>query len=205
MKKSFSLLELILIVLSISFLYTIFIPKKNDDKLTEITKRLVLFLKEIRYKALIDNQYEVNDKNWYKKLWTLKFFRCDKNIGGIYFVAFKDLNKSGHPKKIHSLFEPLTKKRLYSSNDCKENENNSKYVLLTKNYNIKNVEISCNETDSLGQVSFSNKSKVYTKLKKDKSLDRYILKSKCDIKIINKENDYKIITINNNGYIKHSF
>ena len=37
-------------------------------------------------KALIDNKYDLDDPLWHKKRWTLKFFRCKENVGGIYYL-----------------------------------------------------------------------------------------------------------------------
>ena len=39
MKKSFSLLEVILIILLLGFLYTAFIPKTQVNKIDEVTNR----------------------------------------------------------------------------------------------------------------------------------------------------------------------
>ncbi len=88
MKRSFSLLELILTLtficlVSISFFFT----KESifENKIDIATNRLILYLKQTRLQALLDSQYSPTDNLWHKKRWTLKFFRCNKNIGGIYY------------------------------------------------------------------------------------------------------------------------
>ncbi|XPV83212.1 MAG: hypothetical protein ACNI22_04865 [Halarcobacter sp.] len=40
----------------------------------------------------------------------------------------------------------------------------SKYVLLTKEYDIIDTNITCNSTKRLGQLSFGNDGKVYSRL-----------------------------------------
>ena len=67
MKKSFSLLEIILVISLIAFLYTLFIPKKQQNNLNELTNRLSLYITNIRYKALIDDKYDPEDTLWHKK------------------------------------------------------------------------------------------------------------------------------------------
>lgn len=52
MKKSFSLLEIVLVISLIAFLYTIFIPKTKINNLDELTSKLSLYLSHLRYKAL---------------------------------------------------------------------------------------------------------------------------------------------------------
>ena len=90
MKKAFTLLELLLIISLLGFLYTAFIPKTKINKIDELTNRLVMYLKQTRYQALINDKYNQTDEYWHKKRWTLKFFRCRKDVGGIYYSIDRD-------------------------------------------------------------------------------------------------------------------
>uniref|UniRef100_UPI004047404C type II secretion system protein n=1 Tax=Aliarcobacter sp. TaxID=2321116 RepID=UPI004047404C len=196
MKKSFSLLEIILVISLIGLLYTIFIPKQNNNKLDELTNRLSLYISTLRYKALIDNKYDSDDSLWHKQRWTIKFFRCRKSVGGIYYVIYSDRNNSGHPRIEDSLKDSLTNKNIYSTNQCTQNNENSKYVLLTKNFGISDINIACNDTTSLGQLSFGNDGKVYTKLSSfENTSSEYELNSKCIIKLITNDNKSREIEI----------
>ncbi len=196
MKKSFSFLEILLVISLLGFIYTLFIPKNKINKLDEIANRLSLYISYTRLKAMLDNKYEDTDSLWHKKRWTIKFFRCRDSNDGIYFVIYSDKNKTGHPSDEDSLKDPLTNKLIYSSNYCQENNKNSKYVLLTKNFDIKNINISCNETTSLGQLSFGNDGKIYSKLSayEDES-DKYEIIDSCSIQLISKQNEEKRIKI----------
>jgi type II secretory pathway pseudopilin PulG len=195
-KKSFTLLELIIVLFLISLLYTAFIPKNKISKIDEITNRLVLYLKQTRYQALIDNKYNENDDKWFKSGWTMKFFRCRDKEDGIYYSIYSDKNKSGHPSIEDTLKDPLTNKNIYSSNFCKEKNEHSKYVLISKYYGINKVNISCNETSSLGQISFSSNGKVYSKLSnKEKRAYDYEINNKCFIELENLNNEKRTIVI----------
>lgn len=112
MKKSFSLLELILTLLLLAILYTFFIPQFKINKLKELTNKIELYLSYTRLKALVDNQYEDNVL-WHKKRWTLKFFNCRESVGGIYFSIYSDKNLTGIPSSSDSLKDPLTNKNIY--------------------------------------------------------------------------------------------
>lgn len=204
MKNSFSFLEIIITILLISFLYTQFIPKNEINKLNEITDRLSLYISYTRYKAMIDNKYDDEDNLWHKKRWTLKFFRCRDEKDGIYFSIYSDKNKTGHPGIEDSLKDPLTNKNIFSSNYCKESNLNSEYVLITKKYDVQNIELSCNETTSLGQISFNYDGKVYAKLSNfENEGDLYEIKDKCILKIVSKNNKSRdIIIYPSTGFIK---
>ena len=131
-----------------------------------------------------------------QKRWTIKFFRCRQNVGGIYYVMYSDKNKTGHPNMLDSLKDPLTNKNIYTSNSCKENSINSKYVLLTKEFGITDVQISCNQTTSLGQLSFSSDGKIYSKLSAfDNESSEYEINEPCTIKFISNKNDISELKI----------
>ena len=203
MKKSFSLLELILIIALIGFLYTAFIPKTKISNIDELANRLVLYLKQTRYQSLISDKFDNDDSLWHKKRWTLKFFRCRESIGGIYYSIYSDRNNSGHPRIEDSLKDSLTLKNIYSTNHCKENIKNSKFVLISQNYNIESVKVSCNETNSLGQLSFGSDGKIYSKLSNisnDSSSHEII--NNCKIELIDKLNKKRTIHLESKtGYI----
>jgi type II secretory pathway pseudopilin PulG len=204
MKKSFSLLELVLVISLISFLYTIFLPKNKINYLDEFRNRISLYLSYVRYVALIDNKYELDDPLWHKKRWTLKFFRCRDEKDGIYYSIYSDKNKSGHPSLEDSLKDPLSGKNIYSSNYCKENSSNSKYVLITKEFGIKDVQISCNDTSSLGQLSFGSDGKVYSRLSAYENESReYEITEPCSVKFISMDGGSReLVVFSETGYSK---
>lgn len=204
MKNSFTLIELILVIVLLSFISTIFYFNPSDDKLKSAAKRLEIYLKQTRYQALIDNKEDLTDNKWHRKRWTLKFFNCRSSVGGLYYVIYSDENKGGQPNENESLIDPLTKKRVYASNMCQYDKNRSKYTLLTKEFGIKEIKISCNDTSTIGQLSFGNDGKVYTKLSTyDKASGDYELQEKCTIDLISQESRKETIEIEpKTGFIK---
>ena len=196
MKKSYFLLEIVLTISLIAFLYTFFVPKNKINNLEELTNRISLYLSYVRFKALINDKFDLDDNLWHKKRWTIKFLRCRESEDGIYYTIYNDKNKSGHPNAENSIKDPLTRKNIYSSNYCKENNSNSKYVLLTKIFGITDVNISCNETTSLGQLSFGSDGKVYSKLSNyENESNEYEIKEPCSIKFVQKDGKNREIVI----------
>jgi hypothetical protein len=151
---------------------------------------------------MIDNKYDLNSELWHKKFWTIKFLKCRSNVGGIYFNIYSDKNLTGKINKEDSLKDPLTNTYLFSSNYCSENSTNNSNVLLSKNYNIESINLTCNDTTSLGQISFDNKSRVYSKLSNTSNdFEDYILKEKCTVDIIDKLGiKHKIVIESDTGY-----
>ena len=170
----------------------------------EVTTRMQLYISYVRYKALIDDKFNSEEPLWHKKRWTIKFFRCRETEDGIYYSIYSDDNKTGIPSAQDSLKDPLSQKNIYSSNYCEENSSNSKFVLLTKNFGITDVQISCNDTTSLGQLSFDSDGKVYSKLSNyANESNEYEINKPCFLKFISKDGKSKEILINSDtGYTK---
>lgn len=209
MKKSFILLEIIIVILIISVIYTSFTPKKSENRLEELSQRVKLYLNYTRYKALLDDVYDENkikDENgfekenmWYKKRWTMKFQRCNSSTGGMFFTIYSDKNMAGGVNREETLKDPLTNRYIYANNGCSENQLDSKYTLVTQNFGVENINISCNSTDSLGQISFGNDGKVYSRLSEEAT---YEIKTPCKITFFDKIGNFKTITIYpNSGFI----
>lgn len=204
-KKSFSFLEIIAVITLIGIFYSAFILKFDikDNQLDIATDRLVLYLKHTRLQALIDDKFDVNDNSWREKRWSLKFFRCRESVGGLYYSIYSDTNHTGQVAKTETLKDPLTNKYIYSDNTCESKEDRSKYVLLSQEFGITNVEVSCNETDSLGQLSFGSQGELYAKLS-NKANERYeyLVKNPCEIALYNDKGDVSVIIVEGQtGYI----
>jgi len=203
-RKSFSLIELVFIIIIIAVISIQFIPKNIKSNLPQAANKIIVHLKNTRYQAMIDNRFNHKDEFWFRERWTLKFMNCKKTVGGLYYVVFSDTNHKGRPNKEETLKDPLTQKWLYSNNDCDASFNESKDILLTKEYGVSKVIMSCNNTSSIGQLSFGFDGQVYTKLGTNR-LDtyRYALEDTCNITLFDKSNKNVTIQIDpNTGYIR---
>lgn len=202
-KKSFSYIELIFIIVIVSIISAQLIPKNIDSKLELASDKIILHLKNTRYQAMLDNKFNHKDFFWFRERWTLKFQHCSKNVGGLYYVVYSDTNHGGHINKNETLKDPLSQKWLYSNYDCDASSNESKDILLTKEYGVTKVVVSCNSTSTIGQISFGYDGKVYTKLgTKLSDTYKYELKEQCYIRLYDKSNkNVSIIIEPYTGYI----
>lgn len=152
---------------------------------------------------MIDNKFDADDELWHKMRWTLKFQNCSNKVGGLYYVVYSDKNKTGHINKDETLKDPLTQKWLYSNYDCDASSDESDDILLTKKYGITKVDVSCNSTSTIGQLSFGYDATVYTKFSsKSNDAYNYALKQRCVITLYNKSDEnVSIIVEPNTGFI----
>jgi len=201
-KKSFSLLELIFIILIVSIVASQSNIRNNLSKLQLAKQQLLLHLKYTRYIAMLDDKYDSKDFLWHKQRWTLKFLNCQQSIGGLYYVIYSDTDKNGAIKKEESLVDPLNGNHIYSF-QCTEDKlyDKSKFVLLTKKYDIQNVVLSCNSTSTIGQISFGHDGNVYSRLGNNE--EDYKIISPCILQLTDKYNQTEEIIIHpNTGYIE---
>ncbi|MEA3497713.1 MAG: type II secretion system protein [Campylobacterota bacterium] len=199
-KKSFSLLELIFVIVLIAIISSTIIPKTKISKLNLAANKIILYLNYTRYIAHIDNKFDIEDDEWRKKRWTLKFQRCSSSVGGLYYAVYSDTSGgTAHFKKSETLKDPLTNKYLYSGSDCQNSYDESKYILLTKEFGVVKVDVSCNTTSSIGQISFGYDGKIYSKL----GNTPVMITEPCRITLYNDKNEFVTISIEpNTGYIK---
>ena len=64
-------------------------------------------------------------------------------------------------------------------------------MVLTKEYGILKVEVSCNNSSSIGQISFGNDGRIYSKL----GLNQTEILNPCEIKLFDKDDDFITIVV----------
>jgi len=206
-KTSFTLIEIIFVLILVSIILSFSSPKIKVPKLLLAKQQIITHLKYTRYIAMLDNKYFYNDTYWYKKLWNIKFLNCKKDVGGIYYVIYSNKYNPTrwYVSKDETLIDPFTNNYIYSSSSCQQDSlyDKSKYVLLTNYYGIKDIEISCNNTSSLGQIYFDNNGTAYSYIDNDYTkINEYKIKNNCIITLISNDNRKENITIEGNtGYI----
>lgn len=196
MKKSFFILELIIILIMFSIIYSTIYIKDSTYKFNLFVSKIELYLNFLRYKALIDDKTDLENSTWHKQRWTMKFLRCRENEGGgVYISIYTDINEKSHTNNEEALKDPLTNRYITNSNFCKDDDKYSSFTPL-RNYNVKSVDISCNSTTSLGQVSFGEDGRVYSRLSNvDNETYEYEITKPCFIKFTSDNNYEKEIII----------
>ncbi len=205
-KVAFSLLELIFVIALIAIISSTLIPKTKISKLQMATHKIVLYLNYTRYIALIDDKFDTKD-DWELERWTIKFKNCTNIEDGIFYRIYSDKGHTGKAKKEECLKDPLTNKYLYT-NYCDEDimGDRSKYILLTKEFSVEKVEVSCysqNGSKTIGKISFGNDGQVYLSSSENSDTNNIVpLDKQCTIKLFDEKDNFTTITIEpKTGYI----
>lgn len=73
MKKAFTLLELVFIIVVIGILAAVIIPRTKTNHNAETAIKLISEIRYTQHLALVDDKYNSNDSTWYKKRWQIMF------------------------------------------------------------------------------------------------------------------------------------
>jgi len=173
MKKSFSLLELIAVIIIAGILYTILSPQLSDTSLTQATDKLITHINYTRHLAIKDNKMQYypidssivegnRSKYWFKQWWQL---RIGKNSDGDYFYEiFSDspysksniFDRVGGPVSEYAI-DPYN--HLYMAGNYKSNPNKE---LNLSYYNIKVIKYNGKELKSGSiRIIFDNYGNLY--------------------------------------------
>ena len=77
MKKSFTILEVVLVIVVIGILAVVIIPKFTRNDLTISANQILTHIRYTQHLAMIDDKYDPSKEDWYKELWQIRFFKKD--------------------------------------------------------------------------------------------------------------------------------
>ena len=109
MKKSFTLIELVFVVVVIGILSAIILPSTRSDNLREAAIQLVSHIRYTQHLAMIDDKFSVTDNEWYKKRWQIAFHRGINTNNKWSYSIFSDSSGSstGSPDPVEVAINPL--------------------------------------------------------------------------------------------------
>ncbi len=73
MKKAFTLLELIFIIVVVGILAAVIVPNTRTNPLQEVAVQLVSHIRYTQHLALMDDKFDANEHLWFRSRWQLAF------------------------------------------------------------------------------------------------------------------------------------
>ena len=110
MKKAFTLLELVFVIVVIGILAAVIIPKTKTNPVEEAAIQLVSHIRYTQHLAMMDDKFNVDNK-WYEERWQIRFtLGSEGSDGKIAYAIFSDFNgaHSTHPELNELAKDPLT-------------------------------------------------------------------------------------------------
>ena len=199
MKKAFTLLELVFVIVVVGILAVVIIPRMKSDSLQQAAIQVVSDIRYTQHLAMLDDKYDSSDVNWYKKRWQIFFANTEGSDNKWAYTIFSDYlgSSAGNPDAAEIATNPLDiSKKLtggYSAGTVAYNDSRAtKKLNLGNSYGVTNVTFSDTCTvygnkriafDYLGRPMYGG-SHLLDSAYADNSKSR-LLSSNCDINLSN--------------------
>jgi prepilin-type N-terminal cleavage/methylation domain-containing protein len=156
MKKAFTLLELLFVIVVIGVLAALILPRTKTNLVQEAAVQVLSHIRYTQHLALVDDKYNANDTNWYMSRWQIVFGNNNMyaNNKPAYTIFSDSGAYSGDPKESEIAFNPQNHNQImtggYNSTAALDYNNASfkgmKELNLGEKYGITNVSFSggCN-------------------------------------------------------------
>ena len=160
MKKAFTLVELVFVVVVIGILAFALWPTKQPTQALEAARQIVAHIRYTQHLALNDDKFATHTdtggtssiaKDWYKRLWRITFsnITADKDckIGGWRYAVYQnianDLSDKGQPNgTIEAARNPAQAGKVLSACYSGLSTNTSDELNLSQTYKIENIDFS---------------------------------------------------------------
>lgn len=73
MKKAFTMIEMIFVIIVIGILSAIAIPRVSENHLNEAADQVISHIRYTQHLAMQDNKFDARDEDWYKMRWQIIF------------------------------------------------------------------------------------------------------------------------------------
>ena len=91
-KKAFTMIELILVIVVISILAALAIPRQNRDFRQEAADNILSAIRYTQHLALMDDKQKFNNAKWQRRFWRIYFGTCENKI---FFAIGSDDDMTG--------------------------------------------------------------------------------------------------------------
>jgi len=144
-RKAFTMVELIIVIITIAILATYSIPRLNRDTRSEAINHMLTMIRYTQNLALHDDKHLRDNTQWQRKFWSFEVKKCSN--GGFYYTIGTDNDMQGAIDKEESAIDPSNGKYSfwYGLKPCPKNSDDalmdevSPNIFLTQKYGISDV------------------------------------------------------------------
>jgi len=210
MKKAFTMLELILVIVVVAILSVVIAPRFSDSQLREAADQIISHIRYTQHLAMIDDKFAPTDANWYKARYQILFHHDNSGDKHLIYTIYSDKNKNSTstPTSDEIVVDPATKRKLTG---------NSTYTTtymeqldLTQKYGISEINVCSNSIDATGggsssRIYFDNTGRPYY-LNATASMDGGVglgdlLANTCNIVFKSNDGNFTISIEPETGYV----
>jgi len=219
MKKAFTMIELVFVLVVIGILSAVIIPRVETNPLQEAAIQLVSDIRYTQHLSLVDDKYDSGDSVWFKKRWQIAFGKPANADGKYAYTIYADTvgSSSGDADKEEIAINPQNTNQIMTggyNGSVEMDINNKKFRGMKKlnlglSYGIVDLNMSstCKVSGStriafdhlgrpikgkLGTSSGGGNSEAYE--------SNNLIQSECDITLSNTTDSVVIAVVPETGY-----
>ena len=140
MKKAFTLLELVLVVVIVGIISAVMVPRLNDTHIDKAAQQVLQHIRYTQHLAMMDNKFDPNDPNWFKKRWQIKFQK-DAHKQKLYYSIYSDSNADGNIDLNETAINPLNHTQHLTGDESNGSKVMTQAMNLTDDYKIDNISM----------------------------------------------------------------
>jgi len=153
MKKAFTLLELVFVIVVIGILVAVIIPNTRRDTLREAAMQLVSHIRYTQHLAMIDDRFDATNPKWFQGRWQIVF---ENAITEPKYSIFSDKpTYTGNADLAEIAIDPLNRNKILSGGGTALTSSSATAKLnnklnLKKTYNIVNIALTNKDNSTKG-------------------------------------------------------
>ena len=219
MKKAFTMIELIFIIVVVGILAAVAVPQINRNSLVEAADQVAAHIRYTQQLAMNDNKFDPDDPNWFKRFWRIQF--TDQGAPGsaagwrynIYWDNGAFPGSNGQPNSLNSMAaDPQNPNKLLTSGFARQPANTdgarmNQKLNLGATYNIRNIQFTNCGNGNNHTISFDSYGRPMGQLANSNvPYDRlFVGKNPCIITLTNDARETASITIEpETGYVRYT-
>lgn len=148
MKKAFTLLELVFVIVIIGILATQFFKTSDNNNLQLAANQVISHIRYTQHLAMMDDKFDANESSWFKGRWQIRFSNTEGSDNKWSYSIYSDFDfgsgYDGNPNASEIAANPLDKlKKLtggYTSTIEYDDIDSSKNLNVGKKFNIQDVD-----------------------------------------------------------------
>ncbi|QOY55209.1 prepilin-type N-terminal cleavage/methylation domain-containing protein [Candidatus Sulfurimonas marisnigri] len=195
MKKAFTMLELVMVIVVVGIISAVVIPRTQSNSLREAAVQVISHIRYTQHLAMVDDKFNANNPNWFVARWQI-FFQLDNSGNGnnVYSIySDRDLDDAVNPDNGEMALNPLSKEQMTGNSLFNDR---TRDMDLSEQYGINNIN-----TDSCAagvqRIFFDHLGRPHVN---NNTLYGDLLTNRCSIVLINGEGNITIAVEPETGY-----
>ena len=158
MKKAFTLIELVFVIIVIGIIAATVIPRTSSNGLQEAAIQVVSHIRYTQHLAMVDDKFDSSDSLWYRDRWQIQFNKTIDGEDVWAYTIYNDTSRSSNANGVNEIAKNPENRNQYMTGGASgfidlDDSRRSKKMALQESFGIKDIEFNnCGSTAK--RVSF---------------------------------------------------